>query len=197
MLTGIVIFLLVLIALLAIPVALTFHISRQQAFEGDIIFRWLFGIVRIQFLLFQAKISSPKAEESAKKPSHPKRSSGKKTNVFAIIKKAWFRRRMIRFVSDFWRSIHKENVSLRIRIGLGDPADTGQLWAIVGPVAGVLASIQDASIEIEPEFIDARFELDSSGNIRLIPLQLIYLAIGLTLSPSFWQGMKQIRTVES
>ena len=90
---------------------------------------------------------------------------------------------MIKFTRDFWHAIQKHNITLRIRIGLGDPADTGHMWAIVGPVSGILATIEEASIEIEPEFIDSVFELDSSGNIRIIPLQMIYLVFGLLLSP--------------
>lgn len=196
MLTGTVVFLLLLIGLLAIPVTLTFQVSRQQAFQGVITLLWLFGRVRVQRSLFQSKGSLPKAEEPVQKTSRSQRSSGKKSNVFAAISGKTFRRRLIRFINDFWHAIHKENVRLRIRIGLGDPADTGQLWAIVGPVAGALASIQEASIEIEPEFFDASFELDSSGKIRLIPMQMIYLAVGLLLSPSFWYGVKQMRVVE-
>lgn len=196
MLTGTVVFLLLLIGLLAIPVTLTFQVSRQQAFQGVITLLWLFGRVRVQRSLFQSKVSLPKAEEPVQKTSRSQRSSGKKSNVFAAISGKTFRRRLIRFINDFWHAIHKENVRLRIRIGLGDPADTGQLWAIVGPVAGALASIQEASIEIEPEFFDASFELDSSGKIRLIPMQMIYLAVGLLLSPSFWYGVKQMRVVE-
>ena len=97
-------------------------------------------------------------------------------------------------MSDFWHAVRKRHVSLHIRIGLGDPADTGQLWAVVGPVAGVLATIQEASIEIEPEFFDTTFELDGSGNIRLIPLQMIYLIVALLLSPAVWQGISKMRT---
>ncbi|MGD2053030.1 MAG: DUF2953 domain-containing protein [Gammaproteobacteria bacterium] len=104
-----------------------------------------------------------------------------------------FRQRVFRFVRDIWCIIHKQNLSLRVRIGLGDPADTGRLWAFVGPVAGMLTVIQDTSIEIAPEFSDAVFELDSSGVIRVVPLQMIYFTFGLLLSPSFWQGLKRIR----
>ena len=94
---------------------------------------------------------------------------------------------------DIWRAVHKQNLVLRVRIGLGDPADTGRLWALVGPVSGMLATARDASIEIEPEFIDAVFELDSSGNIRVLPLQMVYLMFGLLISPSFWHGFRHLR----
>lgn len=196
MLFGVVTFLLLLIALLAVPVTLTFQVSWQQAIESDIKLHWLFGLVHVRLPSFQSKAPSLEGEELTQKMSHFKRSSRKKTNFFAIIWQKAFRRRIIKFVSDFWHAIHKRNVNLRIRIGLGDPADTGLLWAVVGPVAGILANAQEASIELEPEFFDATFELDSSGNIRLIPLQMIYLTAGLLLSPPVWQAIKQVRKME-
>lgn len=196
MLTGVAAFLLLLIALLAIPVTLTFQVSWQQVFQSDIKLLWLFGLVRVRLPSFQSEMPSLEGEEPAEKISRVARSPRKKTNLFAAIRQKSFRRRIIRFISDFWRAVHKRNVSLRIRIGLGDPADTGQLWAVVGPVAGILANVQEASIEIQPEFLDTTFELDSGGNIRIIPLQMIYLTIGLLLSPPVWRGIKQMRKTE-
>ena len=109
------------------------------------------------------------------------------------LRQSAFRRRLFRFIGDIWHAIHKQHVVLRMRIGLGDPADTGQLWAVVGPLSGMLATVQEAMIEIEPEFIDTVFELDSSGNIRIIPLQLLSIVLGLLLSPAFWRGVNQMR----
>ena len=196
MLTVVLVFLLLLIALLAIPVSLTFKVSWQQVFQGDIQLCWAFGLVRLQLSPFPSNTPSPEGEPPAQKTSHPEPSSGKiKKHFGAILQKA-FRQRIIRFLSDFWHAIQKRDICLRIRAGLGDPADTGQLWAIVGPVAGMLSNAQEASIEIVPEFFDATLELDSSGNIRLIPLQIIYLTIGLLLSPPIWRGFKQMRKVE-
>ena len=145
--------------------------------------------------LVSIKGTSPEGEELEQKIGRFERSFRKKQNVFAVVRQKPFRRRIIRFISDLWHAVHKKNVSLRVRVGLGDPADTGQLWAIVGPVAGILANIQEASIKIEPEFFDTTFELDSSGSIRLIPLQMIYLTVALLLSPPVWQGIRQMRIV--
>lgn len=196
MLTVVVAFLLLIIALLAIPVTLTFQMSWQQEFQSDIELLWLFGLVRIRFSSPQSKRPSREGEERVQKISRLERSSRKKQNVIAVVRQKSFRRRIIRLTRDFWHAIHKRNVSLRVRVGLGDPADTGQLWAVVGPVAGILSSVKEASIEIVPEFFDNTFELDSSGNIRLIPLQMIYLTVGLLLSPPLWQGIKQMRVVD-
>ena len=193
MLTAAFVFLLLLIALLAIPVTLTFQLSWQQGFRDDIRLQWAFGLVHMRVASFRSKTSFEKSEGPEQRTGRSDRSSRKNQNVFAAVRLKTFRRRIIKFIRDLWRAVHKRNVSLRVRIGVGDPADTGQLWAIVGPAAAILANIQEASITIEPEFFDPIFELDSSGSIRLIPLQVICLTVALMLSPPIWRGIRQMR----
>ena len=101
---------------------------------------------------------------------------------------------MLRFVSDLWRAIRKKNVRLRVRMGLGDPADTGQLWAVLGPLSGMFSCSRDIRIAIEPDFLDATLDVDSSGTVRMIPLQLAIIALGLFLSPAVWRGIMLMRT---
>jgi len=100
---------------------------------------------------------------------------------------------MLRFARQLWRAFRKRDLQLRIRVGLGDPADTGRLWGLPGPVSGILSGVDNASIELEADFVDAVFELDSRGNLNVIPLQLLYLVLGLLLSPPFWRGMRRMR----
>jgi hypothetical protein len=187
MLTGVLVFLLVIIALMAIPITLTFQFSWPSTPQENALLEWGFGLVKVR-----VPASEPKAHSSGKN-SYGKNSYGTKTNLLPAVRLKSFRRRIARFVGDLWRAIHKEDLSLRVRVGLGDPADTGQLWAIVGPIAGMLTTVQGAAIAIEPEFSESTFELNSAGSIRLIPLQLIWLTIALLLSPPIWQGLAKMR----
>jgi hypothetical protein len=193
MLTGLATFLLLLIALLAVPVTLTYRVSWQQGFRGAAQLRWLFGLVRIRLPASQLESPTPQGEERAHTAGRLGRASRKKHEVFSVVRQKSFRRRITRFIRDVWQAMHKRDVSLNVRIGLGDPADTGQLWAVVGPVAGLLSNTREATIGIVPDFVEETFELDSRGNIRLVPLQMLYLAAGLLLSPSIWQGLIQMR----
>jgi len=195
MLTGVVLLLLLLIVLLAIPVTLAYQISWPRTVPGYIRLQWAFGLVRMQLPLSQPAAATPEVDEVAQKIGHFERSSQNRGSPFAAMRQKPFRRRIVRFIDDVWCAVHKREVTLRVRIGLGDPADTGQLWAFMGPVSALLANIQEASFIIEPDFFESRFELDSSGYIQIIPLQMIYLTIGLLLSPPVWQGIKQMRKV--
>ena len=78
-------------------------------------------------------------------------------------------------------------------LGLGDPADTGQLWALMGPVSALSSNLRDAAVHIEPDFNEATLEVDGSGEIRIVPLEFLYLGCGLLVSPSFWRGARLLR----
>lgn len=194
MLTGVLVFLLFLIALLAIPVTLTFQVSRPRGSQDEMLLVWAFGLVRVRVPTSAPKTPSSGRDKSKKKADGSRQVPGKRTNIVAAIRLKPFRRRIIRFIRDLWRAVHKKDLSLRVRVGLGDPADTGQLWGVVGPVAGLLGSVQGAAIAVEPDFHDSTLELNSAGSIRLIPLQLIALAIALLLSPPVWQGIVRMRS---
>ena len=191
MLIGTVIFLSLVVFLLAMPVTLTYQLFWKQTLSANVRLNWAFGLVRTDVSPDLAK--SDKPEAAGKKAGRRRKSKGKDTNFMAAIRQASFRRRILRFMSDIWRAIRKKNVQLLVRMGLGDPADTGQLWAVLGPLSGMFASLRDIRIAIEPDFVDTTLEVDSSGTIRLIPLQFVFLTLGLLFSPPIWRGILLMR----
>lgn len=194
MLSATAIVLLGLVALLAVPVSLTYRLSWQKKLQGRARLHWLFGLVQVK--LASTEVEQPSAEaKKIENPVEPELKPGRtKLSPFAALRQKPFRQRILRFVREIWRALQIHDVYLRIRIGLGDPAETGQLWALFGPLSGLLANIENASVELEPEFMDAVFELDSSGKISIIPLKLVYLVLGLLCSPPFWRGMKRMQS---
>lgn len=192
MLTGVLVCLAVVVALLAIPVVLQFRVSWPQRAQRQIQLRWAFGLVRIDLTAPQPSPESGPAERETDGERRPKPGSGK-WNFVALVRHKGFRRRILRFMGDLWRAVHKEDVDVHVRIGLDDPADTGQLWAFVGPVAGLLANCPETRVRIEPDFVDETVEMNGSGNIRIVPLYVLYLAAALAISPSVWAGMRQAR----
>ncbi|MDJ0779798.1 MAG: DUF2953 domain-containing protein [Gammaproteobacteria bacterium] len=191
--TAALIILLLLLALLAVPVSLDYRFSWQRKLEGRAVLRWLFGLVRVQLLPCAERQPFPPQVPPAGPSVEQAKTSGEKYNPLPALRQKDFRQRLLRFARDLWRALHKRDLRLRVRIGLGDPADTGQLWALCGPLSGWLQTVEDASIELEPEFMDAVFEVDSSGRLSVIPLRLLYLALGLLVSPPFWRGLRQMR----
>jgi hypothetical protein len=187
-LIGTVIVLSLIVVLLALPVTLTFQLSLKETLEADLRLGWAFGLVRADVSPDPQKSESEKREPARRrKPRH------KKMNFMAAIRQTAFRRRILRFVSNVWHAIHKHNVRLRVRLGLGDPAATGRLWAAFGPLSGMLTRLRDIRIVLEPDFLDTTLEVNSSGTIKIIPLQLVIISLGLLFSPPIWRGIMSMR----
>lgn len=198
MLNAVLIILFLLVALLAVPVVLTFRITWPQEEERELELQWAFGLVRVQIPVSAPTATSSELEEVAdqieqaeEKPESKKKK--RQNNFFAVIRQKPFRQRIFRYIRDLWHAIQKRGMSLRLRIGLDDPADTGQLWALMGPVAGILASSREVSFVIEPEFQEETFEFDSSGSIKFVPMQILVLTLTMLCSPAVWRGLKQLR----
>lgn len=175
-----------LVALLAVPLQVAFSIHRIEETEGYVRFRWLFGLVRLRLRIPRAGRPRPRSRSAPRKKAKPPRHKRKKGNargIFSLLKQPAFRRRVHRFIGDMLAATHARDLFLRLRIGLGDPADTGCLWAIIGPVAGLARNLRFAVVRIEPEFIDPVFEVESRGRFRLVPIQFIALTAAFLLSP--------------
>lgn len=193
MLVGALLVLVVLLAFLAVPIGMRFDVSWHGELEHRIDLSWAFGIFRKRLQL---------EEDRSRETTRPARRSPRRTiaqsqrsgaHAFAALRLRPFRRRLLRFGRSLWRAIHKDRVRVTVRLGLGDPADTGRLWALVGPCAGLLQQVPEVAISIEPDFDNASFELQSSGAIRVVPLAVLLLIVGLVASPSVWHGVRVLR----
>lgn len=171
---------LALVLLLAVPVAVAFRLQRVEAFGGRITVRWLFGLVR-----FAVQVPGP-AEPAHTRPKARAKAGKRRArrSMFAVVRQAAFRRRVYRLLKDLVAATHPRGMSLRMRVGLGDPADTGRLWAFVGPLNAAAGNLRDVEVQIEPEFMDPTFEFHFAGRLLVIPLQLVALAIVFALSPA-------------
>lgn len=184
------------VLLLALPMAVAFRIEGVQAFKGQITVRCLFGCVCYRLQLPGGGAHTPKAQpavpagRASTKPEPRKRQP---RQVLALLRQAAFRQRIYRLVRDLVDAIHLRRLRLNMRLGLGDPADTGRLWALVGPLQAVAHNLHGASVRIEPEFMDAVFEFRAQGRLVVVPLQLLFVVMGFALSPASVRAWRTLR----
>jgi hypothetical protein len=183
--------LIAVVALLAIPVTLTFRVAWPETGGNEFQLRWAFGLVNLRLPTPFSKTPADTAEAGARRAAKLRR--GPKPNPFAALRQRPFRQRVLRLVRDLWRAVDRQNLRLYLRIGTGDPAETGQLWAVLGPVSGMLQNLEEGRIRVTPEFVDAVFDFDGSGRVRLIPLRILAITAGLMLSPPIWRGLRAMR----
>jgi hypothetical protein len=173
-----------LLVLLALPVTVAFRINRRKEIKGKVIVHWFFGLVRFRISVPGRPKAEPRPKRVPGKKTGKRKPGAKLRRTFTLLKHSPFRRRTIRFIKGLLQATHTRGLYCRLRIGLDDPADTGLLWGVLGPVAGIAASFRCAEVRIEPEFADPVLEVESHGEFRLIPLQFIGLVSAFVLSPA-------------
>jgi len=162
--------------LLAVPVELEFSFQNGETHCNYVSLNWLSGIVRIPL--------TGRADRKPKEqPARKKKKRGRKRKSLSLARNVGFRRRLFVFVRRVVRAIRIKVLDVQVRIGLDDPADTGRLWGLVGPLSSLLAGIRQASIRIEPDFAAEVFSLHSCGRIRVIPLEVVVHGLCFLLSP--------------
>ncbi len=167
------------VVLLGVPVEIVFTIRSDETSQNDAAVVLLFGILRIPLRMRSGK--KPREKIVNKNASKTKRRGGRK--AFALVRNANLRRRFLRYIRRLVRAIKIKTLDVRVRLGLDDPADTGRLWGVVGPLASLFAGLRGVNIRIEPEFSEEVFSLQSQGRIRVIPLQILLISLFFFLSP--------------
>ena len=182
--------LVLLVLLLAIPIDLAFQLEgidleATDAFKGQVTIGWLFGLVQFRKRVpnVARKTRSQSGQQGDNRPTKTGISVTHR-NVVAVLRQAAFRKRVYHFVKDLLRATHFHQLRLYLRLGLEDPADTGMLWAFIGPLSVATQDLLNADVHIEPEFMDSALELHADVQMRLVLLQYLALAIAFALSPA-------------
>jgi len=171
-----------IIVVLAIPFEFTFNIQRRESFPSLVTVRWLFGIVTFDVLRPQKTLAKGQQHKKrAKKKTKKKRKNI--GNAKELIWNARFRQRLILFVKDIFKSVHISAFNLRLQLGLDDPADTGRLWAFMGPLSIWLSNLSNTKVQLQPDFQNEVVFLSTNGTVRVIPLEIIFTVSAFLLSP--------------
>lgn len=168
--TGVV--LLATLALLAVPVDLRFSFEWHRRLSARFAIAWMFGIVRIRLR------STPKEREKGKR-KRPRRHLAR---IAGALRAEGFVPRLGRFLTEVARQFQLAHIRLRGRLGFDDPADTGRIWAVMGPGAALLRST-GASVDLTPEFANPCLELEGGGRLRVVPVRLAWHSSRFLLSP--------------
>jgi hypothetical protein len=173
--------LLLLVVLLAIPVELKFDLRRWEGErKSSVALVWLFGAVRLP--LSSKKRSKPEQPRKVEKAKEGRSCAGA-GRMLAMLQTEGFPGRVLTLARDLLRRIRIRVLSLDARLGLDDPADTGQLWGVVGPLAAMLPSSRAIQVSIQPDFAAEVFEYQGRGHISIVPIQMLVLFLVFALSP--------------
>lgn len=142
-------------------------------------FSWLFGLVRQEIAGKKGKPSEKKRATRAGR----KRRRADIMLIFRVLKTKGLLKRLQELLKDMFSRFNFRDLVADFKVGLGDPADTGLLFAIIGPATALFGSSRLYQIKLEPDFgDDAVLQGYSYGVIRLRPIQLVTPALKFTFS---------------
>lgn len=167
------------VLLLAVPVDVVFYLEKEEDFKSRTTAKWLFGLV--------SRDMGGKKRKPAKEKGKKKRSI---RPLLAMLRSRGFLRRVLRLLTDVLRRTKVRDLKLDVRVGLDDPADTGLLFAAIGPMAGYLMAFTPMDVEVQPDFEQETLRGFFRSDVRIFPIRLVLPFTLFALSPTTLRALR-------
>jgi hypothetical protein len=142
---------------------------------------WFFGLINRELSEEQppAEAVAPASKTTGKKPP----SIRSMITFLKILKTKGLVKQLFRLIRDIVRLPRWQYLLADFQVGLGNPADTGLLFAFIGPATALFQSSFPGRLRLEPDFTD-EVVLDGhvSAKVRLRPLRLAPPVLRFTCS---------------
>jgi hypothetical protein len=176
----------VVIASLALLIALVLTVPLDGVWRVDIYGRprfsvrlaWLFGLLSKEVEKREKKpVEEKEAPEGKPRPARkiPVR------NIFRILRTKGLLKQVVTFLKDILSCLHFKKLEADLTVGFDNPADTGLLFACIGPTLLFLRPPPPHHIRVQPSF-DPTCQGYLSGTVRLQPIQLVPPLLKFTFS---------------
>lgn len=183
-----------IILLLMIPIHIIFSFQRCPSVQRRISIGLIFGLIRLPVPL--RSIKNPFRQQSIKKEFRVKRSQRQLHRVFILLRSKGFLRRLLKFIYEIYKAMRIHILNLSFILGLDDPADTGMLWAFVGPISNIFANLYISNISIKPNFVAETFYVEGKGEIRIIPIRVFYIVTAFLFSITTIRAVWAVMTMK-
>lgn len=183
-----------LAVIVGLVLSVPFDIAFQVSMPGRPRFRmkllWLFGLVSKEITRRKKPEERKKVVKKRQKPGKSKR---RFKNIFAILRTRGLLKQLKVLLRDILGCLKIRDLTADFRVGLGNPADTGFLFALIGPTTFWLSSSFPLQIRVRPSFADeATFEGYSRGAVRLRPVQLVIPSLRFIFSLATIRAVKKL-----
>jgi len=165
----------------SVPLYVVLHVDVYGRPEFRMRLAWFFGLVSKEITKNEKKPEYKKEEDNGKgKPG--KRGPGAKT-ILKILRARGLLGQIKLLLKGILSAPRTKDLAADLKVGLGDPADTGLLFVFIGPATSFLGSYFPDRIKVRPSFADeAVLEGSLHGTLRLRPVQLIPPLLRFVLS---------------
>lgn len=180
---------------LFVPVDVQFQVRRQPEWSYRVGARWLFGLVAGHGE--EATPSPPvsvSSFEGLDVSNAPRsRGGGRKTHVIAMLRSPGFVGAIARLARRLLGAVRIRELSLWLRAGFEDPADTGIMCGWLVPISSCLDANVTHRLDIAPDFSGETLRLAADGDVRILPVNLVWPILVVGLSPGVWRGLRAMR----
>lgn len=138
--------------------------------------RWLFGLVRVAY---------DSRRHTRATGTRPRQGRGFARGARAVERSLaidGLPARFVRLARELVRSLGCRRGRLALRVGLGDPADTGELCGLVAPALLAVPWRPAVRVAFEPDFAAASFAARAVGSGRFVPARAIAALGGFAVS---------------
>ena len=161
----------ILVLVLSVPFDMAFQVSVPGRPRFRIKLLWLFGLVSKEITGEKKPEEKKEVVQKRQKPGAGRR---RFRDILAILRTQGLLRQLRVLIGDIFGRLKIRDLAADFRVGLGNPAETGLLFALIGPTTFWLSSSFPLQIRVQPSFADeATFEGYSRGAVRLRPIQLV------------------------
>ncbi len=182
------------ILVLCVPLDIRLHLDVPG--KPKIRLTWLFGVV-------SKEVTQGKKKTEEKKKVVRKKPGGRRLQartIFDILRTEGLLRQFKVLLKNILGALKIRDLEVDLTVGLDDPAETGLLFAFVGPASRLLSSSFPHQIRVQPSS-EAVFEGYLHGTVRLQPIRLVTpilkfvfssatIRAAKTLVVSKWKGKK-------
>jgi len=178
-----------IILLLCVPLDTTLSLDSKTRPRLKLRMVWLFGLISKE----PGQKKRPEKEKArVKKKPEKKRGLDLKTTLRLLQTRGLLRQFLI-LIRDLFTQLRLREVVVNLRLGLGNPADTGLLFAVIGSATPLLNLPSRYQLNVIPSFHDeAVLEGYLHGVLRLRPIGLVGALIRFVFSPATLRALKTL-----
>jgi len=178
---------LLFILLLAVPVDVSFSLERDGSFSLRARVGWMFGLIG-------KNIGGKKRKKTVEKAKERKttRRRGSVRSLLAVLTTEGFPQKLYGLIREILRIVKIRELKASFRIGLGDAAETGMLFAVLAPAMVFVRAYSSAEVQLEPDFEQERLEGYCKGDVRAVPIKFVKAFVPFVFS---WTTMRAMRAM--
>jgi hypothetical protein len=157
---------------LSVPLDVVLYVDVYGRPKFRMRLTWLYGLVNKEIAKKEKKPEEKKKTVRGKRKPR-KRGPGART-ILEILRTRGLLGQIKLLLKGIIRLTRIKEFAADFKVGLGDPADTGLIFALIGPATFFVGSSFPNKIKVQPSFTDeAILEGSLHGTLRVRPIQII------------------------